>query len=114
MCLGFKSCHFKYRIASHLTHAAQDTKTLPVTPRTMETMIRLATAHAKCRLSRTVELLDAQAACDVMNFALYNEVGTVERDSDGGATPAAGASESDRNAEDKRPAPDGELRCGVL
>jgi hypothetical protein len=52
----------------------EDTKTLPVTPRTLETMIRLTIAHAKCRLSRVAELSDAVAACDVMNFALYNEV----------------------------------------
>ncbi len=52
----------------------EDTKTLPVTPRTLETMIRLTIAHAKCRLSRVAELSDAMAACNVMNFALYNEV----------------------------------------
>ncbi len=66
--------------ASHITskyaelRSKEDTKTLPVTPRTLETLIRLTIAHAKCRLSRVAELSDAVAACDVMNFALYNEV----------------------------------------
>lgn len=81
----------------------EDTKTLPVTPRTLETMIRLATAHAKCRLSRAVELVDAIAACDVMNFALYNEVGVVES-SAAGAAPTTGMAD-ERNESDKRPVP---------
>jgi len=58
----------------------EDTKTLPVTPRTLETMIRLSTAHAKCRLSNTAVLRDAKVACDLMNFALYNEVSRSEVD----------------------------------
>lgn len=52
----------------------EDIKTLPVTPRTLETMIRLTTAHAKCRLQDMATLVDAEAACELMNFALYNEV----------------------------------------
>ena len=53
--------------------AKDDTRTLPITARQLETMIRLATAHAKSRLSLEVETLDACAAFDIMNFALYNE-----------------------------------------
>ncbi|MFN3504412.1 MAG: hypothetical protein ACK4ZJ_19395, partial [Allorhizobium sp.] len=51
----------------------QDTKTLPVTPRQLETLIRLATAHAKLRLSRFVQESDCHAALEVLNFALFHD-----------------------------------------
>ncbi|RKP07194.1 MCM2/3/5 family-domain-containing protein [Thamnocephalis sphaerospora] len=48
-------------------------KTMPMTARTLETLIRLATAHAKARLSQTVEEKDAHAAHDILTFAIYKE-----------------------------------------
>jgi DNA replication licensing factor MCM3 len=53
----------------------QATKTLPITPRCLETMIRLATAHAKARLSALVEPADCYAARAILKFALYNDTG---------------------------------------
>ena len=54
----------------------QDKQTLPVTARTLETVIRLATAHAKSRLSNIVEVKpDCETAMDVLSFALYHEAG---------------------------------------
>lgn len=54
-------------------------KTSPMTARTLETLIRLATAHAKARLSHRVEEKDAQAAESIMRFALFKEVVEDER-----------------------------------
>lgn len=54
-------------------------RTQPVTARSLETMIRLSTAHAKCRLSKTVDLEDAQAAVELIEFAYFKKVLTRER-----------------------------------
>ncbi|EAQ87934.1 conserved hypothetical protein [Chaetomium globosum CBS 148.51] len=49
-------------------------KTSPMTVRTLETLIRLATAHAKSRLSNRVDERDAAAAESILRFALFKEV----------------------------------------
>jgi DNA replication licensing factor MCM3 len=49
-------------------------RTSPLTVRTLETIIRLATAHAKARLSNRVEDQDAAAAESILRFALFKEV----------------------------------------
>ncbi|KAG6016862.1 hypothetical protein E4U54_000261 [Claviceps lovelessii] len=49
-------------------------RTSPLTVRTLETIIRLATAHAKARLSSRVEEQDAVAAEAILRFALFKEV----------------------------------------
>lgn len=48
--------------------------TSPITARTLETLIRLATAHAKARLSNRVEEGDAEVAEEMLRFALFKEV----------------------------------------
>jgi DNA replication licensing factor MCM3 len=49
-------------------------RTSPITARTLETLIRLSTAHAKARLSKRVEQRDAEIAEQILRFALFKEV----------------------------------------
>lgn len=53
---------------------ANQRKTSPMTARTLETLIRLSTAHAKARLSNRVDPKDAEAAEEILRFALFKEV----------------------------------------
>lgn len=54
-------------------------KTSPMTARTLETLIRLSTAHAKARLSNVVLEQDAKIAESILRFALFKEVLEPER-----------------------------------
>lgn len=54
-------------------------KTSPMTARTLETLIRLASAHAKARLSNRVEEQDAEVAEGILRFALFKELVETER-----------------------------------
>ncbi|XP_072929394.1 DNA replication licensing factor Mcm3 [Epargyreus clarus] len=49
-------------------------RTQPVTARTLETLIRLASAHAKCRLSFQVSRDDALAAIELVHYAYFKKV----------------------------------------
>ena len=59
-------------------------RSLPVTARTLETLIRLSTAHAKSRLSDTVDELDARNAVSLVKYSYYNGTAmqTLGQDSD--------------------------------
>ena len=54
--------------------ATNQRRTSPMTARTLETLIRLATAHAKSRLSGTVDEIDAEEAEKILKFALFREM----------------------------------------
>jgi len=68
------------------------TQTLPITPRNLETFIRLASAHAKLRVDTKVTEEDVEAVTKVMMFALTNDAGQHEDQIMG--TPSAGPTQA--------------------
>lgn len=62
---------------AEMRNASADNKagggTLPITVRTLETIIRLSTAHAKLKLRNQVLKADVDAALKVLNFAVYHK-----------------------------------------
>lgn len=89
-----------------------DVRTQPVTARTLETLIRLSAAHAKCRLSHEVTREDAEAAVALVNYALYHEAQPRAKQAatKGQGQTAGGQEEEDQHstkavAPNKRPAP---------
>ncbi|GMT05151.1 hypothetical protein PENTCL1PPCAC_27325, partial [Pristionchus entomophagus] len=60
-------------IRSFDTSKTDRERTMPVTARQLETLIRLSTAIAKARLSKTVDRIDAEKAHALLFFACYKE-----------------------------------------
>jgi len=52
---------------------------VPITVRTLETLIRLATAHSKLRLSKTVDSHDLEVAGSLLNGCIFQEEPVAEK-----------------------------------
>lgn len=80
---------------------------LPITARCLETMIRLACAHAKCRLSNVVNEEDALVACEIVEQAFSHDDMHASRKRRGrrGGT---GADSSDESTDDDEGSNDGD------
>jgi len=80
---------------------AGDQNTLPVTVRTLETIIRLSSAHAKCRLSNKVEEIDVRNACALMRAAIFSETFSSSKNNNNlDRQPASGTGEDDDDDDD--------------
>ncbi|KAF2161421.1 hypothetical protein M409DRAFT_28153 [Zasmidium cellare ATCC 36951] len=92
-------------------------KTSPMTARTLETLIRLASAHAKSRLSNRVEEKDAKIAEGILRFALFKEVVEDEKRRRKRARrspdPDAMSTDSESDSDDDADAGDGAYRPGT-
>ncbi|KAI8991760.1 MCM2/3/5 family-domain-containing protein [Mycotypha africana] len=75
-------------------------KTAPITARTLETLIRLSTAHAKARLSTEVQDRDAKAAADVLRYAMFQEVVKVKKNNKRRKTAAMDTDEEEEEETD--------------
>ncbi|MBN3277594.1 MCM3M factor, partial [Polyodon spathula] len=62
------------KLRSHEEVTSETARTMPVTARALETMIRLSTAHAKARMSKTIELQDSEAALELVQFAYFKKI----------------------------------------
>ncbi len=62
------------RLRSQDSTESDVARTQPVTARTLETLIRLATAHAKARMAKNVAQQDAKAAIELVQYAYFKKV----------------------------------------
>ena len=67
-----------------------EARAMPVTARTLETIIRLSTAHAKARLSNKVEASDVTQAVSILQFAFFSIEDDADEEGGGGGAGGGG------------------------
>lgn len=94
------------RLRSQDSTESDVARTQPVTARTLETLIRLATAHAKARMAKTIAPQDAKAAIELVQYAYFKKVLEKEKkkrrrsEADGGAVSGDSDDDDDNNVDD--------------
>lgn len=76
-------------IRQKAAYSNQNDVACPVTVRTLETMIRLATAHAKLRVAKTVTTADLDIACKLIYLSLFQQDMDAEEEEPAKKTAAA-------------------------
>lgn len=71
-CLGYISALFA-TLRKKASTFDQNRISQPITVRTLETIIRLSTAHAKLRFSKLIEIGDVDVAITLMKQAIFQE-----------------------------------------
>ena len=97
-------------IRQKAAYSDQSKISCPVTVRTLETLIRLATAHAKLRLMKEVKTDDLDIALALIHLSIFGEAMDQEDDDDKGiaeksapeATKASRRGEAERNIISKK------------
>ena len=74
------AAHFYAAIRQKAKFANPSQVACPVTVRTLESIIRLATAHAKLRLSKKIESDDIDTAVNLVNMSIFGAKDEPEED----------------------------------
>lgn len=70
--LGY-TAHLYSQLRKKAANSDQNKLSQPITVRTLETIIRLSTAHAKLRFSKNVEITDVDVAITMLREAIFQE-----------------------------------------
>lgn len=81
----------------------QTKRNLPVTARTLETIIRLSSASAKIRLSDSVTVADVDIAMELLNYCLYHEIGESDLSANGNTQSNTSTASNQTVSDENRP-----------